>query len=279
MLKKDNCLGLVVGSGKLPLMILEYCEQNNIDVCCILLKGFAKKENFEGKNIVELPIGHIGSMFSFFKKNNVKEIVFAGGVKKPSLSFWNIDFTGFKLLRRILKNKILGDNTILETIIKFCEENSFTVGNVNKYLDKGKFIEGFNSNTTFKDKNIYDDINLGVEFLRAMSQFDIGQSVIVQQKNIIGVECVEGTAELIKRCNNIKYRSGRGAILVKIKKIGQTEKIDLPSIGPDTVEQLHQNGMIGIAFDYKNCIIIDKEKVIELANRYKIFLYGVRVNN
>ena len=268
-----NKLGLIAGGGELPIKVLDYCKDNNIDLFCVLIKNFADINNYKGNKNIQISFGQVGKAINFFKKNKVENIVFAGNVKKPSIGFMKLDFKGFLLLKQLLKNKILGDNTVLETIVSFLSKYKLNVLELDSFLNDIKLPKGNNSETSAH--NYLEDINYGVEILQTLSKFDIGQSIVVQQKNVIGIEAVEGTKNLIERCVDIKYKNGSKPILIKIKKDNQTRKIDLPTIGSDTIEQLHNAGFAGVAFDSKNCIILSPEKVIDLANKYNIFLYGV----
>lgn len=267
-------LGLVAGGNKLPIEITKYCKDNNIELYCVLIDGFAKKEDYIEQNFIQIKIGQVGKAINFFKKNNVDKLVFAGNVKKPSFGLMRIDFKGFLLLRKILKNKILGDNTVLETIINFLKEYNLDILSVDSILKDVKFSAGNNTNIICKQEYI-DDIKIGKNILETISDFDIGQSIVVQQKNIIGIECVEGTEELIKRCNIIKYNSGKKPVLIKIKKTNQTRKIDLPTIGVNTIKQLNSAGFAGIAIDYNNCLVVSIDEVVSLANKYNMFIYGI----
>jgi DUF1009 family protein len=86
---------------------------------------------------------------------------------------------------------------------------------------------------------------------------------------------VEGTQRLIERSKDLIYSSGSGAFLIKIKKIGQTDKADLPSIGKDTLLQLKNSGLAGLVIDYKNCLAIKKNDIIDFADKNGLFIYGV----
>lgn len=270
-----NRIGLVAGSGDLPNNVINYCNDNNIEIYVVLLKGFANKKRYNCKNYIKAGIGRVGKIIRFFKKNKIDNIVFAGGIKRPSLSSIFVDFKGFLLLRRILKNKKLGDNSVSGIIIEFLKEYGINILQIDDILKDCKINYGSNTNFKF-DKEYLEDIQIGKELLEGLSCFDVGQSVVVQQKNIIGIEGIEGTANLIKRCSNIKYKKGRKPVLIKMKKIGQTSKIDLPSIGPNTIEQLHKNGFAGLALDCKNCIIINKYETLSLAKEKNIFIFGYR---
>jgi DUF1009 family protein len=273
--KTDRKIGVIAGSGGLPLMVVDFCKKNNVDLCCILLKSFANREDFANVNNEEFALGYIGKMIKYLKSNNVTDIVFAGGVKKPSFASIRCDFTGFLLLKQILKNKMLGDNTVLETVIKFIEKKGFKVNNVNNYIYSEKFIQGFNGKIICGDEGFFENVELGKMVLDRLDDLDIGQSIIVQQKNIIGIECVEGTQKLIERSKDLIYRDGNGAFLLKIKKKSQTDKADLPSIGADTILQLKNSGLTGLVVDCENCLAIKKEEIIELADKNGIFVYGI----
>lgn len=264
-------LGLIAGGGNLPIRISDYCKNNNIELFTIVIKGFGDKTQYS--NFIELDIGKVGKAINFFKKNEIKDIVFAGNVKKPSFFKLKVDWKGFKLVRNILSNKILGDNMVLETVINFFKSYELNVLEIDKILDNIKLEKGFNSNVI--NKNHFSDIELGKEVIKRLSDLDIGQSVVIQQKNVIGIECFEGTEKLIERCSELKYKHGEKPILVKLKKVNQTRKADLPTVGPDTIEQLHKAGFSGLVLDSENCLVLSIEKVIDLSSKYNIFIYGL----
>ncbi len=80
---------------------------------------------------------------------------------------------------------------------------------------------------------------------------------------------------MILRCGELKFQNGRKPILVKMKKSGQNTKVDLPSIGVKTIENLHQANFAGAAFSSGSTIIINQKEVVKLANQYGIFLIGI----
>ncbi|MBR2141428.1 MAG: UDP-2,3-diacylglucosamine diphosphatase LpxI [Rickettsiales bacterium] len=267
-------LGLVAGGGELPLEVVKYCKNNNVELYCVLVGGFANKNNYINQNAVEIKIGQVGKAIKYFRNNGVRDVVFAGNVKKPHFGLMIMDFKGFLLLRDILKNKVFGDNTILETVVNFLKKYDLNIIEIDSILDNIKLSAGNNTSITCSEEYL-EDVEIGNNMLKTISNFDVGQSAVVQQKNIIGIECFEGTKELILRCGKLKYNSGRKPVLVKIKKTNQTRKIDLPTIGVDTIEQVHTAGYAGIAVDYKNCIVLSVNKVIDLANKYNLFIYGI----
>ena len=103
---------------------------------------------------------------------------------------------------------------------------------------------------------------------------DVGQSVVVQQGLVLGVEGIEGTDKLIERCGTYQ-RKGTGGVLVKLRKPQQDMRIDLPTIGTKTIENMHNAGLRGVAVHAGNALIVNEKEVIDLADKYKMFIVGI----
>jgi DUF1009 family protein len=101
----------------------------------------------------------------------------------------------------------------------------------------------------------------------------MGQSIVVQQKMILGVEAIEGTDALVTRCGTYK-RKGHAPILIKIKKPQQDRRLDLPTIGPDTVRYAIEAGFAGIAVEAGNALFLHAPQAVEEANRHGLFITG-----
>ena len=269
-------LGIVAGSGDLPISIVRECEKNNIKPFVIVLKDFAKDVDYKEYTHQTLKFGDVGKAISFFRKNKIKYIVFAGAVKKPDLKTIWPDLKGFFLLIKLLKCKIFGDDTILQTAIKFLEKEGFEVLPVDQIVKDIKIQHGIAGNIELPNDDYMIDIELGVKVLKQIGDLDIGQSIVIQNGIVMGIECIEGTEKLIERCGQLKYTTGRKPILVKIKKSKQTRKIDLPAIGEDTISQVKSAGFAGIALDCENGLVINREATISKANKNKIFIYGIK---
>ncbi len=74
-----------------------------------------------------MQIGNVSQALSILKDNKVSEIVFAGGVKKPSFTNIKVDKEGAILLSKIIGNKIFGDDNILTTITNFFAKKGFKI--------------------------------------------------------------------------------------------------------------------------------------------------------
>ena len=106
---------------------------------------------------------------------------------------------------------------------------------------------------------------------------DIGQSIVIQNNIILGLEAIEGTDELIKRCHSYKKKGDKG-ILIKLSKYNQDSNLDIPVIGLDTVKNLKTYDYEGVFLEKNKCIIIDKDEVIDFSNENDIFIASVVKN-
>ena len=119
------------------------------------------------------------------------------------------------------------------------------------------------------------DIAHAERIARALGALDIGQAVVVQQGLVLGVEAIEGTDALLRRCAGLR-REGPGGVLVKVEKPGQEQRADRPTIGPQTVALAAEAGLRGIAVEAGATIVLDRDEVVAAADRAGLFVFGIR---
>lgn len=273
MINNIRKLAIIAGQGKLPEQIINYCKHYKIPFFIVSINGETQFKDFANSKSYDL--GKISEVINDLTAEKVSHLTFAGRINKPDFKNIKVDNLGVKLLGKITKDKLFTDNSLLTTIIKFFEGYGFIVIGAEQLTNDAQVKEGI---FTIKSPNYQDqdDIKLGINILKAISRFDIGQAVIVQNGITLGIEGVEGTENLIARCKELKLGE-EGGVLIKIKKTTQDTRIDLPAIGPDTIKQMHQASFKGIALEVGNSIILNKEETIALANQLDIFIIGIQV--
>ena len=266
-------LGIIAGGGTLPKALINHCIKHEIPFFVLAVSGNAVETDFS-KDIPHtfIRIGQAGTGFKLFKEEGVQDIVMIGTIRRPSLADLVPDLRTAAFFSKI-GFKSLGDDGILRALIKEIEAENMKVVGIHEIMPE--ILLPFGVLTAKKpDKQALADIKRGVEAAIKLGELDIGQSVVVQQGLVLGVEGIEGTDELIRRCGTYK-RKGDGSVLVKLRKTTQDMRVDLPTIGVNTVENAHQSGFKGLAVHAQNALIADKEKVIKLADKYKMFLVGI----
>ena len=266
-------IGIIAGGGSLPKALVQHCIENQIPYFVLAISSNAHKEDFSS----DIPhlfirIGQAGTGFERFKKEGVQDVIMIGTIRRPTLADLVPDLRTAAFFSKI-GLKSLGDDGILRALIKEIESEQMKVVGIHEVMPDILFPDG-NLTKQKPDKRAMADIKRGVEAAIKLGELDIGQSVVVQQGLVLGLEGIEGTDELIKRCGSYQ-RKGDGGVLVKLRKVTQDMRVDLPTIGTKTVENAHQAGLRGIAVHASNALLVDKDEVIKLADKYKMFLIGI----
>ncbi|MBP5698851.1 MAG: UDP-2,3-diacylglucosamine diphosphatase LpxI [Alphaproteobacteria bacterium] len=269
----ERKLGIVAGGGNLPKQLIDWCKEHHRPYFALAIQGNADKEYFTKEIAHEwVRIGQAGTGFKHLKEENVKEIVLIGTIKRPTLAELVPDVRTAAFFAR-LGVKSLGDDGILRALVKEIESEGMKVVGIQEVLPDLLVKEGILTKKK-PDNEDEEDIRRGVEAATMLGRLDIGQSVVVQQGLVLGMEGIEGTDKLILRCADYK-RKGKAPILVKLRKPQQDLRLDLPTIGINTIENAHQSGLKGLAVHAGNTLIVDEPEVIKLANKYGIFIKGI----
>ncbi len=127
---------------------------------------------------------------------------------------------------------------------------------------------------TRPDPVAWRDIRRGVEVVQALGAVDVGQGCVVQQGIVLAVEAVEGTDAMLARAGELR-REGPGGVLVKLAKPGQDRRLDLPTVGSETVAQAAKAGLRGLAVEAGGALIMEQARMVEAADEAGLFLYGI----
>jgi DUF1009 family protein len=117
------------------------------------------------------------------------------------------------------------------------------------------------------------DIDFVWPVLRELLRLDVGQAVSVRERDVIAVEAVEGTDRMIERTG--KLCRAKGWTICKGARSGHDRRSDVPTIGPQTIENLHAAGAGCLALAAGDVIMINKAEVIDLADARGISIVGV----
>ena len=243
----------------------------------MLVEGAADQETIDlaAEKGAIIRLGAIGKAIDFMQQNSVGDVVMAGRVSRPKLTSLRPDLKGAKLLARIGGQLVSGDNELLSGIVQFFEEEGFRVVGADEVVKELLAPEGM-IGSLMPDKRAQADIETGARIARAIGALDIGQAVIVQNGDVLGVEAIEGTDQLIQRCAPLKLEAN-GGVLVKVKKPQQEKRVDLPTIGISTVERIAECGFSGIAVEAGGSLIVNRREVARRADQLGIFIVGFSI--
>ena len=265
-------LGILAGAGELPRRMIEACRAADRDFFVLAFRDEADPAIFADVPHATIRLGAAGEGFRLLHEAGVDEIVFAGGLKRPTVMSLRPDWRAAKFFARI-GYRALGDNGLLSAVIEELESEGFKVVGADTILGSSLAPVGAFGQVV-PDEQAVADIAHGVAVARALGALDIGQAVIVQQGIVLGVEAIEGTDALIARCADLR-REGPGGVLVKIAKPGQERRADLPTIGARTVAACSAAGLRGIAVEAGSTLVLDRAGIIAAADQAQLFVIGI----
>ena len=266
-------LGVIAGGGNLPVRICEACESAGRPFFVIAIDRQADLASLSRFPHAVVRLGAAGKALKRFKAEGVKDLVMAGRVTRPSLAQLRPDAEALKFFTTVGRG-VGGDDDLLTRIANyFQDKHGFHVLSVGDVLGNAGVPSGCLTQTR-PDETALTDIERGLDVLRALGPADVGQAVVVQEGIVLGVEAIEGTDALIARCGGLK-RPGRGPVLVKIVKPGQDDRVDLPTIGDETVRNAHKAGFSGIAIEAERTIVLDQAATVSAADSLGLFLAAV----
>jgi DUF1009 family protein len=193
-------------------------------------------------------------------------------VRRPSLTSLRLDGRGKKAVVK-WGRKALGDDKLLSIVINEIESEGFRVVGIDSILGGMVVPQGL-LGAIKPDDDAMADIAFGCRVARTLGSLDVGQAVVIQQGMVLGVEAIEGTDALLRRCGELR-REGPGGVLVKVKKPLQEARADLPTIGPDTIKGAHAAGLKGIAVEAGGALVVERDRLVEAADAAGLFVIGI----
>ena len=268
-------LGIIAGGGGVPAIVARAAEAAGRPVVLFGIVGEADPE-IEAFHHHWLRWGEIGRMFDLLARERVGEVVICGAVNRPDFSAIRVDLGAVLSLPKILSLMVGGDDTVLKNVVRFLEDRDYLV--VGAHQVAPELVGGDGSLGRYRPgEDAETDIVRGVEASLMLGRLDIGQAVVAISGRVVAVEGIEGTDELLQRVADLRKRgrlkaAHRSGVLVKAAKPQQDLRVDLPTIGPRTVEMAAAAGLAGIAVEAGRVMIVDRPATIAVADAARLFI-------
>ncbi len=265
-------LGIVAGRGDLPGRLAESARAQGRSIFMLALEGQADPELVRHYPHAWVRLADGAAALSHLRGANVREVVFAGGVRRPSLLSLRPDRRAAAFLAKA-GWRALGDDSLLSAIVAEFEVEGFRVIGADQVWGEGRMPAGALTKTE-PDAAAWRDIRRGVEVVQALGRVDVGQGCVVQQGIVLAVEAVEGTDAMLARAASLR-RDGPGGVLVKLAKPAQDLRIDLPTVGPDTIRRGFAAGLRGLAVEAGSALVMERAALVDAADAAGLFVYGI----
>ncbi len=272
-------LGIVAGGGQLPLLLAEACVTENRDYLIVGLESFADETAISGHPHEWNALGRVGELYALLKKHGCTDVVMAGRVTRPDFGKLKLDAKGTLLLPKVMQSALRGDDNLFKVLVGAMEAEGFNVVGADDILSTLLTPSGPLTNQKPSEDD-WSDIERAREVLNTMGSLDIGQATVVCRSLVLAVEAVEGTDQMLARCISLPEDvrgtpAARKGVLVKLPKPGQERRVDLPTVGLETVLKAAKAGLAGLALAEGASFVLDRAEVVKKANEKGMFVCGI----
>jgi len=272
-----DVIGMVAGSGLLPVCFARGASRRGIRVVVAAIKGEASPElEKEVDEIHWTGLARLGKWIKIFKKAGITRAVMCGGIDKTrafdgqnGLSLLP-DLRSAKLWYKQLRSH--EDHTVLEAVADEFESEGITIERSILYCPE--LLAGQGSMTAREPtESEWADIRFGWPIIRQIAALQVGQSIVVKNRAVLAVEGIDGTDATITRGGRL---ANGNAVAIKVAKEQHDERFDMPGVGPTTIDTMAAAGVSVLAMDADKTLVLERDQTIERANRADICLVGVR---
>jgi len=265
-----EAIGIIAGKGVYPRLLAESARAQG--VARLVAVAFKGETGADIESFVDetewIYLGQMGALLDAFRRTGVKCAVMAGVITPTNLFKVRMDSKMMEVLKRLpAKNAhtifgAVGDE-LAAIGVELLHASSFMQAHM---PEAGTLTE---REPTAEEKA---DIELGMQVAETTSALDIGQTVVVKQGTILAVEAFEGTDEAVRRAAKL---GGKGIVITKVAKQGHDMRFDIPAVGMQTMKLLRRVKAGALAVQAGRAILLERERVIEEANRIGVAIVAV----
>jgi DUF1009 family protein len=272
-------VAIVCGGGSLPFAVADAVQRRGRRAVLFPIRGWGDAAAVERYEHHWIALGQFGRMCRLARAEQCRDVVFIGNLVRPPIGEIRLDWQTIRLMPRIIGLYRGGDDHLLSGIGRIFEQHGFRLLGAHEIAPEILVPAGLLGRRQPSERD-RADIAKGFALLAAMGPFDIGQAAVIADARVLALEAAEGTDAMLARVAELR-RQGRircpigTGVLVKAPKPGQDRRLDLPSIGPDTIGGVIRAGLAGLAVAAGETIMAQPDLVAAAADRGKIFVVGV----
>ena len=245
----SESIGIIAGSGQFPRLVAEDAKAAGYGVVVCAFHGFTDPGlEALADTYTTVYLGQFDKVIDYFRKHGVRKLCMAGAINKPRALDLRPDFRAARILFS-LRGK--GDDALLRAIMADLEKEGFTLIQAAELSTSLLCPEGVLTRRGPSAEEIAE-IDYGWPIAEALGRFDIGQCIVVKQGMVVAVECLEGTDAALRR-----------------------ERVDLPSIGLQTVRLLIEQHYRCLAVDAGKTHFFDRAEALALADKHNFCIIAL----
>src|SRR2546430_10651774 len=266
-------IGLIAGNGRFPFLVLDAARAQGFDVVVAAIKeeAFPDIESHGAAAIHWLSLGELSKLIETFKRKGVPRAIMAGQVKHKQI-FSSIRHD-WRLAKLLFSLRIRNTDALIGAVAQVLADEGITLLSSTSYLEPLLAKPGVLTKRAPNESELAN-IKYGRDVARHLTQYDIGQTVVIAESACVAVEAMEGTDATIRRggeiMKSLEGESGsvfsRALTVVKVAKANQDMRFDVPVIGVRTIETMREAGATCLAIDAGKCLLLDSGRIITAAD-------------
>jgi DUF1009 family protein len=270
-------LGLIAGNGMFPFLVLDAARAQGEQVIVAAIKEETSDEINQRAQADQdvrvhwMSLGELSKLIETFQREGVTRAIMAGQVKHKQI-FSSIR-PDWRLAKLLFSLSTRNTDALIGAVAKVLADEGITLLSSTSYLEPLLAKAGLLTKRGPSEGETAN-IKYGRDVARHLTQYDIGQTVVIAESACVAVEAMEGTDATIRRAGEImkslEGKSGsvfsRALTVVKVAKANQDMRFDVPVIGVRTIEAMREAGATCLAIDAGKCLLLDGSGITAAAD-------------
>jgi len=270
-------LAILCGAGAFPLEVAGEARRAGREPFLVGVVG-ATDKGIEAYPHVWVRMGEVGKLFAALKGRAIAEMAIVGAMVRPEFSDLRLDWGAVRRAAGLAQLFRRGDNGLLAGLAAIFEREGVRVVGAHEIAPRLLAPMGAIGSRAASAED-EADIALGARLIAALSAFDVGQGAVVAAGRIVAVEAAEGTDAMLMRVAEMRASgrlrfSGPVGVLVKAPKHGQDLRLDMPAVGPKTIEGAAKARLRGVAVAAGHVLVLERELCAHEADSAGLFVAG-----
>ncbi|NLB60006.1 MAG: LpxI family protein [Lentisphaerae bacterium] len=263
-------LGLIAGRGTYPLLLAASAKRQGVRRLVVIAFRGETERAIErlADEVCWLRVGQLNALLEALRTRGVTQAIMAGQILPTHLFRLRPDRRALGLLASL---RVRNAHTIFDAIGAELSTVGVQLLPAYLFLESALPVPGCLSRRQPSPEQ-QADIALGCRVAKTTSGLEIGQTVVIKQGTILAVEAFEGTDATLLRAGRL---GGPGAVVVKVAKRGHDNRFDIPVVGLQTLRVLKKIRAAVLALEAGRTILLEREKMIALADRLGLVLTAV----
>lgn len=276
---KPQRVAIIAGGGALPVEVARSAHATGNAVLAINLAGEADLQPL-GQEVATEKVewGQVGRLFSLLDAFGTDKLVIIGSVsKRPELRNVRLDWGGVQLLPRLLSTLMAGgDSSVLDKVADLFADKGYTLVGAHEVAPGVTAAAGLIAGPRPSD-DLQIDLTQAGHAAWTAGHLDLGQGAVSVASRLVAMEGAEGTDGMLERVATMRQAGrfsskGRLGALAKCPRPLQDLRMDLPAIGPRTIENAAKAGLSAILVEADHVLISTRDETVELCKRHSVSL-------